>query len=694
MTQSIFFRLLKTPIDDKGKALAAQIAALNQTGVADETFALDPADFAYIPGSPFAYWAQEVIFRIFQKYPTAEGNGGIFRIGLSTKDDFRFVRLFWEELPASVANAWQPYAKGGAFSPYYYDVHLLVDWENDGERIKKLCRERGESPSRYVRSESLYFRPGLTWPRRTQKGLNVRALPADCIFADKGAAAFVPNNDPDDFLALLAVMNSLPFQMLVELQMAFGSYEVGVIQRTPIPRFTHHASRSMLSALAREAHDLQRDRDRTDETCHAFCLPGLARRRDQSLLEGSLALEAEAGAAQARLVAIQAEIDHLVFDLYGQGAADRALIRREIAGTSDETTSSAEITFHVSRFAESEDEPDEDEEPSPPEDLPDRVQNLLMWCVGVAFGRWDMRFALDPSLLPALQGPFDPLPRCAPGALVAPDGLPARPDAMASEAWLRARPNAIALPTIDDFRLTTDKSSQPPIANRQSSIVNPPIAWDGILVDDPTHPADIVARVRAVLTLLWSEQADTVEREACEVLGFKSLRDYFRDPRRGFFAFHTKRYSKSRRKAPIYWPLQSERRGYTLWLYYHRLTPASLFVAGRDYADAKVALEKARLDELQAGLESLGGAARRRREREIERQGNLVAEVAAFRDRLDAVALMNLKPDLNDGVLICIAPLWNLVPWREAKRLWEKLVAGEYEWSSMARQMCERGLVK
>jgi len=325
-----------------------------------------------------------------------------------------------------------------------------------------------------------------------------------------------------------------------------------------------------------------------------------------------------------------------------------------------------------------------------------------MWCVGVALGRWDVRFALDPTLLPALQGPFDPLPRCAPGALVGTDGLPARKDTIASEAWLRARQNVLDLP---------------PIENRKSQIVNPKIAWDSILVDDPTHPSDIVARVRGVLSLLWGDQAGAVEREACDVLGFDSLRDYFRDARKGFFAFHIKRYSKSRRKAPIYWLLQSEKRNYGIWLYIHRLRPDALFVAGRDYADAKVALEEARLEELRQGLNGLpptdggnvplflppsggdkrggmSGSARRRREREIERQQKLVAEVTEFRDRLDRIALLNLPPDLNDGVTIGIAPLWELVPWKEAQKMWNKLVNGEYEWSTMSQRMRERGLVK
>lgn len=93
------------------------------------------------------------------------------------------------------------------------------------------------------------------------------------------------------------------------------------------------------------------------------------------------------------------------------------------------------------------DKEDEDDEPAPPEDLPARVQNLLMWCVGVAFGRWDARMALAPTLLPPLQGPFDPLPRCAPGALVGTDGLPpANAVTIVPEAWLRARKNVLDIP--------------------------------------------------------------------------------------------------------------------------------------------------------------------------------------------------------------------------------------------------------
>jgi hypothetical protein len=695
-THTVFFRLLKTSIDDKGARLAAQIAALNETGEAEETYTLDPADFALIPGSPFAFWASRAMFDVFREYPLFEAGERTAKRGPSTGDDFRRVRLWWEVSPKAVGRLarWVPFSKGGTFSPFFFDIHLLVDWDEERYTFRDFYGRPGREIPK-LEACSYFFRPGLTWPRRTTSGISVRPLPVGCIFADKGPSAFVPDDDPEEMLALLAVMNSTPFESLIKLQLgaataAARSYEVGVIQRTPLPPLTQHESRTTLAALAREAHDLQRSRDRSDETTHAFCLLGLVQHRAAgSLLDASLALEAEAQAAQARLAAIQADINDLVFDLYGLNEVDRALVRAEMGKPE---TSNLEL--------ETAEEDDEDEI-TPPEDLPARVQNLLMWCVGVTFGRWDVRFALDPTLLPALQGPFDPLPRCAPGALVGPDGLPpARAADIVPESWLRARENVLHVPPppLEGDGAST-KTGQPETLNLEPETT---FAWDGILVDDPTHPSDVVTRVRGVLALLWQDRAGDIEREACQILGFDALRDYFRDPRKGFFAFHIKRYSKSRRKAPIYWLLQSEKRNYGIWLYIHRLRPDALFVAGRDYADAKVALEEARLEELRQGLalslveglDALSGSARRHREREIERQQKLVAEVTEFRDRLDRIALLNLPPDLNDGVVISIAPLWEMVPWKEAQRMWEKLVAGEYEWSTMAQRMRERGLVK
>jgi hypothetical protein len=65
----------------------------------------------------------------------------------------------------------------------------------------------------------------------------------------------------------------------------------------------------------------------------------------------------------------------------------------------------------------------------------------------------------------------------------------------------------------------------------------------GILVDDPGHPHDLAHLVEEVLVRV--ERARAWRRAPLAATDF--------------FAFHLQRYSKSRRKAPIYWPLAPPR---------------------------------------------------------------------------------------------------------------------------------------
>src|SRR5262249_5046009 len=140
------------------------------------------------------------------------------------------------------------------------------------------------------------------------------------------------------------------------------------------------------------------------------------------------------------------------------------------------------------------------------------------------------------------------------------------------------------------------------------------IARDGILPDDPERADDIIRSVHDVFVLLWPESADAIEQEACAILGVKRLRGYLRKRAvSGFWADHIARYSKSRRKAPIYWLLQSARRNYALWLYYHRLDGDTLSKALINYIEPKLRLEENRLTELQSLRTDAGsssGAAR------------------------------------------------------------------------------------
>ncbi len=276
--------------------------------------------------------------------------------------------------------------------------------------------------------------------------------------------------------------------------------------------------------------------------------------------------------------------------------------------------------------------------------LIDVSNNLISYVVGCVLGRFDLRKEAASAHYPSKETLFDPIPACPPGMLQNAKGLPA---------------------------IQADVPATYPLR----------ISWPGILVDDDGHPQDIERRVREAVQVIWRDRADAIEQEAATILGVRSLREYFRKPT-GFFDDHLKRYSKSRRVAPIYLPLSTPSGSYTLWLYYHRLTDQTLYTCVNDFVDPKL---KQVADEANRLRQKTGRS--NADERELERLSDLQHELTDFRADLLRIATF-WKPNLNDGVQITAAPLWKLFrhnQWQKRlKETWEKLEAGEYDWAHLA----------
>ena len=71
-----------------------------------------------------------------------------------------------------------------------------------------------------------------------------------------------------------------------------------------------------------------------------------------------------------------------------------------------------------------------------------------------------------------------------------------------------------------------------------------------------------------------------------------------------------------------------------------------------------------------------------------------MTELHDFEEKPRWAANLNLMPELNDGMVLNIAPLWELIPLKEARKYWEQLLVGKYAWSSIAGQLREKGLVE
>lgn len=592
-----FLRLLDVAVDQKSSVLLSAVRAVADTANgSDIAFERDAAALSSVPGSPFSYWVTDALSNLFKTCTALESpvDGRLARRGVGTNDDFRFLRL-WTEVGSS---RWTLLAKGGSYSPHYADLFLVLNWCRGGKELKAFFIGNGESPSRNIRSESEYLRPGLTWPLRTQRGLGVRVMPPGCIFGSKGPAAFVAHDNAAHLLSLLAIMTSSAFRYLVELQMAFGSYEVGVIQRTPVPRLGSSDIGS-LSTIARRAWSLKRCLDAGNETSHAFRLPAAICKIDRSAVEQELAN-------------VQEQIDDEVFRLYGIGTADRMAIQSpSIAGATDAVA--------INEGSDLKDESDDEDS-----DLAFGPDYACSWLVGAAFGRFDTRLATGERAVPPDPEPFDPLPARSPGMYPEGEEPADRPD---------------------------------------------------ILVDDEGHEGDLAARAIAV--------AERVKVDVPEELRAWLAKD--------FFPLHIKMYSKSRRKAPIYWQLSTPSARYSVWLYIHAFTKDTLFRVQNDYMGGergKLAHEERRLESLAREIRDGATAAKRK---ELTAQEALVEELRAFLDEVKRVAPL-WEPNLDDGVVINFAPLWRLVPqhkaWqKELKSTWDALSEGKYDWAHLAMHL-------
>lgn len=260
------------------------------------------------------------------------------------------------------------------------------------------------------------------------------------------------------------------------------------------------------------------------------------------------------------------------------------------------------------------------------------AQEIVMELVGMAFGRWNTAYAKGEQAIPEFGDVFD--------------ALPFMPVVSQGEA---ACPAQLDVPT------------------------------DGILTNNSDSSLCLASHVREVMHWLWADHADDMEYELCQLIGCKSLQAYLALPT-GFFDYHFKRYTKSRRKAPIYWLLASEDGTVDYWVYYPKLsknTLPQLIIRLREQQE----LLRTRLNAALAAHDKTQESQIRAEQEQVE----------GMMDELNRILAAGYMPNHDDGVPVTAAPLLHLAasrPWRvECEKNMELLEKGDYDWSHLAMSM-------
>jgi type II restriction/modification system DNA methylase subunit YeeA len=218
--QPTFFRLLRGGEEEKSNALKS---GQHRYDTAQQD------DFSIVPGQPIAYWINDTQKSLF-KFDAIE-NFAVFKEGLTTANNDLFLRI-WSEVAfpkitigASIPDSlmsWVPYNKGGSYRKWYGNQIYIVDWRQNGDRIKNY-------PGSSFRNKNYHFKRGATFSALAGGLFSVRYSGVGFAFDSKGTMLF-----SDKFLdKVVSYLNSKICAGLLELVSPTLDYRFGTIQRLP-----------------------------------------------------------------------------------------------------------------------------------------------------------------------------------------------------------------------------------------------------------------------------------------------------------------------------------------------------------------------------------------------------------------------------------------------------------------------------
>lgn len=587
--------------------------------------------FLALPQSKLLYAAPRRVRELLSSGAYFEPAVGTAREGMKSFDNFRFIRLWWEVEPSKIGRglSWERFSKGGDFSYFYLDTHLVLNWAIEGAELKELNRRLNGSTAQVRQASDYWYTPGVTYSKRSAKGFSARVLPEDTIFTSNGPA--VLSTSKVSSLYLLGWINSRLVRGFIHLQSNFGDYSTGSLKKLPwvapedeIVEKIEKSSKSAVDASLRV-------RTCFHETSPWFVGPNLR----ENLLETTALLSKLTGEklnAHERAISLSTDLLSKAYDISDLAWADELLGASEEAGDADEQA--------------------EEDDAAGSEDISTEMVAVafISYAVGCIFGRWD--FPKHLSLIRSkcsyeIPNAFSRIPKYTPGQI--------------------------------------DHENNSNGAQTLSSLYPNVVEVNGISESSTGTRNRFIDRIQYLLDELFVGSSGSWESDLCSALGVSKLEEYIEKPT-GFFSKHLAQYSLSGRQAPIYWPLATASGSYTFWVYYPSLNNQTLFTAVNDFLDGPNG-KLTHVSRECADLRVKGSGRSRDEEKQYETLQTFEQELTDLRDTLLKIA-PTYQPNHDDGVQITAAPLWQLFrhkPWQKVlKDTWSKLEKGEYDWAHLA----------
>jgi len=186
-------------------------------------------NFFGIPGNPIAYWATKP-FLVAYKDGVLLEKVAPPKQGSTTGNNDLFLR-FWYEVNKN-SKKWYPCLKGGAFRKWYGNHEYVIDWENNGENIKKEGRET-------IRNLNFLFKKGISWSRITISQPSFRIMNEGYFFESASGVCFPQKH----YEYVLGLLNSKIVRSIAEMLNPTATLQSGDLGRIPVLEKDDHVKK-------------------------------------------------------------------------------------------------------------------------------------------------------------------------------------------------------------------------------------------------------------------------------------------------------------------------------------------------------------------------------------------------------------------------------------------------------------------
>jgi hypothetical protein len=186
-----------------------------------------------LPGGVFAYWVDSEVADAFRRCGPigkryASGNG------ITTSDNDRFLRYWWEVSAASVRSIgtgdlsgkyWVPINKGGPYRKWSGNREYVLDWRDSGKELFEL------RPTATMRNVDKFFRPSISWSDVSIGSVVGRVYGAEYAF-DASANSVFPEAEREGY-AILSLLNSRAIAEISLLLNPGTHFKIGNFEALP-----------------------------------------------------------------------------------------------------------------------------------------------------------------------------------------------------------------------------------------------------------------------------------------------------------------------------------------------------------------------------------------------------------------------------------------------------------------------------